>query len=119
MFRAFVCLLQVLVKASKVHSVFITGLAFVKPDHRNEASKPSDTFQDDEVLLSISADRSCCVSGVNRTAGNVLAVRLFLACIIFSFCAGACGHLSRLVLFGLLPMLLIFASILILGFIVI
>ena len=58
-------LLQLVNKISKIHSIFITGLTFIKPGNIRECEHTTKE-QNKEVLLSISADRTCCVSQVDK-----------------------------------------------------
>lgn len=55
--------LQILVQAPRVHSIFITGLTFIHPGNCKEVGKNDQT---DEVLLSVSADRTCSVTELCR-----------------------------------------------------
>ena len=55
--------MQLLVQAPRVHSIFITGLTFIHPGNCKGVDKND---QSNEVLLSISADRTCSVTGLRR-----------------------------------------------------
>ena len=54
---------QVLHSVARVHSVFITGLTFAR---LGTGGKSDSDGTETEVLLSVSADRSCSVTPLNR-----------------------------------------------------
>ena len=56
-----------------MHSVFVTGLTFV-PTARDQQP----TEQPGEALLSVSADRTCCVTMVTTQSGEYYDIKLTL-----------------------------------------
>ena len=64
---------QLLTRVSRVHSVFVTGLTFV-PTARDQ--QPPE--QPGEALLSVSADRTCCVTMVTTQSGEYYDIKLTL-----------------------------------------
>ena len=61
----FLCSLQLLTKVKGAHSVFVTSLCFLK--------LPSPADHDKEIVLSVSADKTCSVITMSSTSnGNCL-----------------------------------------------
>lgn len=70
--------LKPLATVAKVHAVFVTGLAFIRVKPEKQDSKPIKPVCPDEVLLSVSADRTCSVVTENQRRGLKLSLILFV-----------------------------------------
>ena len=79
MTHSFLFATQLLTKSKEIHSLFVTGVCFMK--------FPSPTSNDDDMMtvLSVSADQTCCVTIAPPLLGKLLGISNWMVLEINSF----------------------------------